>query len=428
MRRDAMSAEAAEASGTPGRTRPMKVLFIHVTGAFGGSSRSLTEAVRAFPGEIEAHFLTPRGTVEGFFGKLGQVLAVSGLSQFDNTQYSHYRGLRWLVILREIANLPATFSALREAQRRWPDIDLIHLNEFTGLLPMWLARRRYGVPVVVHVRSVARLDRKAWRSRFVNAVLRDSADAVIAIDETVRQSLPQDLPVEVIHNAFTPKPAGAPDAAFLERVARLRPGALRVGFVGNLLKVKGIQDLVEAARIVKQRGGDVEYVIVGDDARPSTSLKARVLQALGLNQNIKAQVRARIADYGLESDFHMLGFMGDIAQAYRHLDVLCFPSHFNAPGRPVFEAAFSAVPSIVAVTDPTDDTIIDGVTGLTIPPHAPERLAEAILACAADRDRTRAMGREAQALAERNFSAERNAALLFGVFRRCLDARRAGRK
>ncbi len=188
----------------------MKVLLIHITGAFGGSSRSLTEAVRAFPGDIEAHFLTPRGTVEGFFGKLGKVLAVSGLSQFDNTQYSYYRGFRWLVILREIANLPATFAAIREAHRRWPDIDLIHLNEFTGLLPMWLAKRRYDVPVVVHVRSVARLDRKALRSRFVNRVLRNNADAVIAIDETVRQSLPEDLPVEVIHNAFTPKPRANP--------------------------------------------------------------------------------------------------------------------------------------------------------------------------------------------------------------------------
>ncbi len=400
----------------------MKILFIHITGAFGGSSRSLTETVRAFPGNIEAHFLTPSGTVEGFFSKLGKVLAVSGLSQFDNTQYSYYRGFRWLVILREIANLPATFAAIREAHRRWPDIDIIHLNEFTGLLPMWLARRRYGVPVIVHVRSVARLDRKALRSRLVNYILRNNADAVIAIDDTVRQSLPDDLPVSVIHNAFTPKPTGETDGTLSDRIARLRPGALRVGFVGNLLKVKGIQDLVEAARIVKQRGGDVEYVIVGDDARPSTSFKARLLHAFGLNQNIKAQVQAKIADYGLQNDFHMLGFMSDIAQAYRHFDVLCFPSHFDAPGRPIFEAAFSMVPSIVAVTNPTDDTIIDGVTGLAIPPRAPERLAEAILACAADREKTKSMGQEAKALAEKNFSVKQNAAELFGVFQRCIAA------
>lgn len=402
----------------------MKVLFIHVTGAFGGSSRSLTEAVRAFPEHVEAHFLTPRGTVEGFFAKLGDVMAVRGLSQFDNTQYSHYRGFRWLVSLREIASLPGTFAAVREARRRWPDIDLIHLNEFTGLLPMWLAKRAYGVPVVVHVRSLARLDARAWRTRFVNAVLRRHADAVVAIDETVRKSLPADLPVEVIHNAFTPKPSGDPDPAFAAAVSRLRPGVLRVGFVGNLLKVKGIQDLVEAAQIVRSRGYDVEYVIVGDDARPSTSLKAKLLHALGLNQNIKAQVQARIDELGLGREFHMIGFMSDIAQAYRHMDVLCFPSHFNAPGRPVFEAAFSGVPSIVAVTDPTPDTLVHGTTGYAVPPQDPARLADAILACAADREKTSEMGRNARELAERNYTVERNAARLYAVFERCVGARR----
>jgi glycosyltransferase involved in cell wall biosynthesis len=76
----------------------------------------------------------------------------------------------------------------------------------------------------------------------------------------------------------------------------------------------------------------------------------------------------------------------------------------------------------VAVTNPTDDTIIDGVTGLAIPPHAPERLAGAILACAADREKTKSMGQEAKALAERNFSVERNAAELFAVFQRCVAA------
>lgn len=398
----------------------MKVLFIHMTGAFGGSSRSLTEAVRALPEGVEAHFVTPAGTVEPFFSELGKVLAVSRLSQFDNTQYSYYRGLRWLVALREIAALPSTFRAIREAKRLWPDIDLIHLNEFTGLLPMWLAKRAYGAPVVVHVRSVARLDRKAWRTRFVNTMLRRHATAVVAIDETVRQSLPVDLPVEVIHNGFTPKPTGTPAPDLLAKVAQLRPGALRVGFVGNLLKVKGIEDLIEAARLVSERGGDVDYVVIGDDARPSTSIKARILDLLGLNQNIKHQIETKIAAYGLQDRFHMWGFMNDVAQAYGHIDVLCFPSHYNAPGRPVFESAFFGVPSIAAVTEPTADTLVPGVTGLAVPPKAPAELAAAIFECAQDRDKVARMGEEAKAMAHRNFDPARNGVKLFQLYARIL--------
>ncbi len=309
----------------------MKVLYIHLTGAFGGSSRSLCEAVRNLPEDVEPHFLTQRGTVERYFSKLGKVMAVRGLSQFDNTQYSHYRGLRWLVALREIAFLPSTFRAIRTAKRLWPEIDLIHVNEFTGLLPMLLAKRAYRAPVAVHVRSVSRLDRTAWRSRLVEKILRRDATAIIAIDETVRQSLPSDLAVEVIHNGFTPRQVGEPEADLIKTVEALRPGALRIGFIGNLLKVKGIEDLVEAARLVKESNANIEYVIIGDDARSSRSLRARILQRLGLNQNVKQRVETMIAEYGLSADFHMAGFVSDIAQAYQHIDVLCFPSHFDAP-------------------------------------------------------------------------------------------------
>lgn len=399
----------------------MKVLYIHLTGAFGGSSRSLCEAVRNLPEDVQPHFLTQRGTVEQYFSKLGKVMAVRGLSQLDNTQYSHYRGLRWLVALREIAFLPATFRAIREAQRAWPEIDLIHVNEFTGLLPMLLAKKAYDVPVVVHVRSVSRLDRKAWRSRLVEKLLRRGASAVVAIDETVRQSLSSDLPVEVIHNGFTPRQVGEPEANLIQTVDNLRPGALRIGFIGNLLKVKGIEDLVEAARIVKGHNANIEYIIIGDDARSSRSLRARILQQLGLNQNVKQRVETMIADYGLSKNFHMAGFVSDIAQAYQHIDVLCFPSHFDAPGRPVFEAAFFGVPSIVAVTKPTADTLVPGVTGLAIRPKHPEELAQAILACASNMENVRSMGAAAKAMAERNFNPATNAGKLHQVYLRVLS-------
>jgi glycosyltransferase involved in cell wall biosynthesis len=398
----------------------MKVLYIHLTGAFGGSSRSLCEAVRNLPEDVEPHFLTQRGTVEQYFSTLGKVMPVRGLSQFDNTEYSHYRGLRWLVALREIAFLPATFRAIRVARRAWPEIDLIHLNEFTGLLPMLLAKKGYGVPVVVHVRSVSRIDRKALSSRLVEKLLRRHASAVVAIDETVRHSLPSDLPVEVIHNGFTPRQVREPEANLMKTVGELRPGALRIGFIGNLLKVKGIEDLVEAARIVKGSTANIEYVIIGDDARSSRSLRARILQALGLNQNVKQRVETMIADYGLSQDFHMAGFVSDIAQAYRHIDVLCFPSHFDAPGRPVFEAAFFGVPSIVAVTKPTADTLVPGETGLAIRPKRPEELAHAILACAADLDNVRRMGAAAKAMAESNFNPATNARKLYNIYQRVL--------
>jgi glycosyltransferase involved in cell wall biosynthesis len=401
--------------------KPLRVLYLHMIGPFGGASRSLFEAVRAFPpGEVKPSFVTQRGTVCAFFARLGDVVESRGLTQFDHTRYSHYRGARWLVLLRELAYLPFTVAALRRARRQWGKIDLIHLNEFTGLVPLWLARRMFGAPAIVHVRSVVHDDPRCWRTRWLHHMLRHEAKAVIAIDENVRASLPAQLTVEVIHNAFSPMEASGTDEAFERRLKVLRPGSFKVGFVGNLLLVKGIHELVDAARITRDRLLDVEFIVVGDDTQPSPGAKARIAKALGLAQNVRAEVEAALDRHHLRDRVHLVGFTTDISRAYRRMDVLCFPSHYDAPGRPIFEAAFFAVPSIVAVRKPRADTIVHGETGLVVEPRAAEQLAAAIERMATDPALTRRLGEGARANAERNFDVRRNASQLLGVYRRVI--------
>lgn len=398
--------------------KPLRVLYLHMIGPFGGASRSLFEAIRAFPANaVQPMFVTQNGSVTEFFGRLGEVEAARGMSQFDHTRYSHYRGGRWLVLLRELAYLPFTWMALRRARRRWGEVDLIHLNEFTGLVALWLAQRLFAVPAIVHVRSVAHDDNAMRRTHWLHRRLR-AARAVVAIDENVRASLPKDLPVEVIHNAFAPNAALGTDEAFEQRLSVLRPESFKVGFVGNLLLVKGIHELVEAARLTRERGLDVEFIVVGDDAQPSRGIRARVVKALGLAQNVRAEIEAALDRHQLRDRVHLVGFTADIARAYRRMDVLCFPSHYDAPGRPIFEAAFFGVPSIVAVRDPRADTLVHGETGLAIAPRAAQELADAIETLARDRAATRRMGDAAKAMAERNFSVERNAGRLLELYRR----------
>jgi glycosyltransferase involved in cell wall biosynthesis len=393
------------------------VLYIHFFGAFGGASRSLCEAVRAFPsGAVQPMFIAPRGSVQAAFSPLGPVIEAAGITQLDNTRYSYYRGVRWLVPLRELAFLPATVLALARAKRQLREVDLIHLNEASGLIALCLARRWFDAPAIVHVRSVQRVAPRSWRTRWVNRMLRQQAQGVIAIDQTVRNSLPDDLPVEVIHNGFTPTSSVSPDPTLESKLATLRPTSFKVGFVGNLLLVKGIHEFVEAARLTRDQGLDVEFIVVGDDAGRSRGVRAALLKMLGLQQSTRAAVEAALERHALRDRFHMIGFTQDIARVYQRMDALCFPSHYDAPGRPIFEAAFFGVPSIVAVRQPTPDTLIDNETGIAIEPGSPVQLARAIARMAVDRDATRRMGQAARALAERNFNARRNAVQLLRMY------------
>src|SRR5688572_3172929 len=103
----------------------MKILYIASPAAFGGSTRSLFEAIRSLPaGKVDAYFVAVPGTAVPYFRRVARdVIEARGLSRFDTTRESHYRGVRWLVLLRELFHLPFTVAALLRARRRWGRMD-----------------------------------------------------------------------------------------------------------------------------------------------------------------------------------------------------------------------------------------------------------------------------------------------------------------
>ena len=105
---------------------------------------------------------------------------------------------------------------------------------------------------------------------------------------------------------------------------------------------------------------------------------------------------------------------------YRRLDVVCFPSHLDAVGRPVIEAAFLGVPCIAAA-GPAADAFVPGHTGIAVPARDPQALATAILQLEADRAGAKRMGEAARLLAELNFNSVRNAAQMLAIYERLLD-------
>ncbi len=398
----------------------MRVLVLDGVGPFGGASRSLYEALRALPeGQVDIRFVATNGTVVPFYREVStDLIAVRGLTRFDNTRYSFYRGIRWIILLRELLHLPFTVAALLQAKVRWGHIDLVHANEITELLPALMARWLFKAPLVVHVRSLQRIEPRSLRCRWIERRLRRDVAAIVAIDANVRATLPSELAVDIVHNSFTSEPSPTADPKLVQRLDSLRAESLKVGFVGNLHQSKGIFDLLAAAETLRETGRDVEFVIVGGSTGSDAGLKGWLLRRLGLAQDVEALVTERIAASGLAASVHLIGPTSDIQRVYERIDVLCFPSHFDAPGRPVFEAAFSSVPSITAVVTPCDDTLIHGETGLAIPGRDSGRLAAAITYFADNRGEVSRMGANARALAERNFEPRRNAEKLLAVYAR----------
>ena len=117
---------------------------------------------------------------------------------------------------------------------------------------------------------------------------------------------------------------------------------------------------------------------------------------------------------------HFLGFREDVDNVYSQIDVLCFASHLEGAGRPVFEAAFSGVPSVVALSRPRGDTIVDGETGLIVPPRDAVALADALERLHQEPERRREMGKAACELAQSAFDIERSAEKVLTLYRKLL--------
>ncbi|MEW9902627.1 glycosyltransferase family 4 protein [Pseudomonas putida] len=395
----------------------MNVLYLHPAAAFGGASKSLVELYALLHQEgVRGTVLTPEGAVCKSFADAGlQVHAVRGLSQFDNTRYGYYRKIRWIIPLRELFLLPSSLLGLWRLRHR--SFDLIHINEIT-LLPLGLvARWLFRVPLVVHVRSLQRKPGEGRRTRWVNTLLRRYADAVVAIDHTVAATLAADLPLSVIHNGLK---ISQPALVCRERSD---DGVVSVGFLGGLIPLKGIFELVESIHILKRRGVRIQCLIAGENARQLSGLKAWVLGKFGFARDVRSELEEIIQREQLADQVKLLGFVGDVRSLYPQLDILCFPTHLDAAGRPVFEAAFYSVPSVVAVANPVPDALLHEVTGLAVPTPDPELIADALQRMAESPQWRRELGRQAKVWAEQNFSIEANAALMLELYRQIHSSR-----
>lgn len=385
-----------------------KVLFIHHCGEFGGASRSLGELLISMPaGEVNPVIISQRGTAADYFGKLGfSVFVVGGICKFDITELGHYRGWRWLILLRELWYLPHTIHVLWSARRAHPDISLVHINDIQDFLLAFLIKRMFKVPIVIHIRGPL-MQRRGYRFNFLMWTLRTKVDKVITIDETVKSSVHESVQPIVVHNGFVLKS---------QQHSAIGQIPMVVGMVSNLLVFKGVLDFVEAARLCKQRGTKIRFEVLGGKGHVDKGPLNLLLRWFGLQNKVESDVLDRIRKYELENSFYLLPFKEDVGLFYGSISVLCFPSHINAVGRPVFEAAFYKVPSIVAISEPKADAIVHMETGICIEANDPEKLADSIIYLCTNEQVRRSMGEKAFSLAHQNYDIARNASRLLDIY------------
>jgi glycosyltransferase involved in cell wall biosynthesis len=164
-----------------------------------------------------------------------------------------------------------------------------------------------------------------------------------------------------------------------------------VTFASRLLKEKGVLEFVDAARILKNRGLNIKFLLVGapDPGNPSSVSEKDIL---------------RWREQGF---IEVMGFRSDVAEIFSKSNLIVFPSYYGE-GLPkvLIEAAACGRPVITTDHPGCRDAIESGKTGLLVPIRDSLALANAIQFILNDSDTRMRMGRAGRELAERAFSIE----------------------
>ncbi|MGF1544719.1 MAG: glycosyltransferase family 4 protein [Parvularculaceae bacterium] len=262
----------------------------------------------------------------------------------------------------------------------------VHFAHFPAQIALY-AGRYAGVPVTItaHANDIHQagllLKEKGERAAAIATISEFNADH-LARRGVDREKLP-------IVRCWAPLPsrrAPAPPA---------RP--LRIGWLWRRVEKKGVATAVRTVGILKERGFDVVFEIVGDG--PERARIEAAVASLGAGDVVK--LLGAMPNSAAQSWLRSLHLFAMACQEDRNGDVDGVPvamMEAMAVGVPVASTRVSGVPELV----------IDGETGVLAPPEDPAAFADAIERCVRDAALYERLRRGAEARVATEFSEEVN--------------------
>jgi glycosyltransferase involved in cell wall biosynthesis len=246
-------------------------------------------------------------------------------------------------------------------------VDVLHSHLFYGSLFASPVGKLCGVPLVVETPHVRERWRHGLKSRFVvDRLAGRFVDQYIAVSEANRRYLIEEkgLPpqkIVVIHNGcnvrrFTPhhqEPAG------LRQSLGFGNDDPVLVVIGRLEPQKGHRVLLEALPAVRREFPAVRVVFVGEGA-------------------LRAELEHQVAGSGLAHVVRFVGQQSNIVDWLALADVTVLPSFYEGLPLAAIEALAAGRPIVATAVDGTPEVVVDGATGLTVPPGDPTELARAV--------------------------------------------------
>jgi starch synthase len=289
------------------------------------------------------------------------------------------------------------------------EADVVHSHTWYVGLGALLVKKLHDIPLVVTLHSIEPL--RPWKadqlgrgydvSTWAERAAVEQAERVIAVSGTMRDDILSHFEVDparvvTLHNGVDAEAFRATarrDA--LERHGVRPPYAL---FVGRISEQKGIFPLLEAAESFPT---DLQLALVA--ASPDTPEMAARLAAAVANRPRVRWINAMLPH-------------ADVVELYTHATVFVCPSIYEPFGLINLEAMACGTAVAASRVGGIPEVVVDGETGVLVPPGDPVALAAAVRAIAADPERAARLGRAGRKRVEAEFSWTRIADRTLAVY------------
>jgi glycosyltransferase involved in cell wall biosynthesis len=166
--------------------------------------------------------------------------------------------------------------------------------------------------------------------------------------------------------------------------------------IGNVARLVGQKDhgaLISAAPAILERFPDARFVVVGDGV-----------------------LRSELEELATGLPFEFTGERADVPELLAGFDVFAFPSLFEGLCLAVIEAQAAGIPVVATPVGGIRETVVDGETGLLVPPHDPPALAAAISRLLDDPALASQLAGEARSRVHERYSIERMVAATLKLY------------
>lgn len=327
----------------------MKVLFVHPNNNYTGQEISLIERIVGLQKHgVECEVLLPG---DGQFCQKLQEAKIP-VHQITLSRFNRTNPIAFMQSIRVLSNLVAKQK-----------ISIIHCSGvYSHQLALWVSR-------VTKVPCVASVSTTVYTSYDYNKNLVQHTDCVFCVSEVVRRSLLKncDLPeckAVTLYDGYKLDDIVIKKAVIQDFRSKfnLSENDFVVAVIGEFIPRKGMEYFVSMASILKEKHANMKFFIIGKHHGDA----------------YEERVRRQIKRLGLEEDLIIAGFFTDIYSIISQINVVVVSSLAEGLCRVIVEAQHMKKPVVSTDVSGNVEAIVEGKTGLIVPPERPDLLADRV--------------------------------------------------